>query len=373
MIRQILQHFQDHGIVDVMKKYPTKTVVLAIVALSKLQRAASVLEEGSEVPQLQIDRDLIRRLAHYSVYASAAYGWTMEAALRGRLHMGNLQALLKTTGIEPEDVIKSAWVSKTHRPAFFIVRDKKYRKIVLAIRGTLSPRDLLTDLCAVAETFETDCPGNHRAHQGMLKAARCVAKETADIIDAELRANPDFSLVLVGHSLGGGVASVLGTLWEGKYPDLTVFSYGSPCVGPTNARPTTCQNIFSIIAEGDPFSCLSLGHIANLSRAIAILCEDDELRNLINLQTDRSPDRMDINDLQWCSDTMKNLRSNLTNECLFPPGRTIIIKREYDSSVSMYEAPLSKFTELRLHGRMLDISRHVPSLYESLLKDYLSQ
>ena len=373
MIRSIIKQFKDHGVVDVFKQYPTKDVVMAIVALGRLQRASAYYDEQVKTTSPDIDPSLIQELAYYSLFANAAYGWTMEAAFGGRLHMGNLQTLLKKTCIEADDVVKAAWESKTHRPAYFIVRDRKHKKLVLAIRGTLSARDVLTDLCAAAETYETGCEGKHRAHHGMLQAARGVATETAVSIDAELAINPDYSLVLVGHSLGGGVAAVLGTLWESKYPDLVVYGYGSPCVGPIDARPTTCKNIVSVLGEGDPFSCLSLGHIADVSNALALLCEDDTLRNEILMRTDRSVDKMDDNDLQWCTETMTNVRVNLTGELMYPPGRTLFIKRELDNTISLLDVARSRFSSLRLHPRMLDLSKHVPSLYESLLQEIVTK
>lgn len=369
MIRKIIKQFKDHGVIDVFKEYPTKDIVVSIFALSKLQTATAYYEEKQATPGPEVDPELIQQLAHYSAYASAAYGWKMEVAFRGRLHMGNMQAMLKKTGVNADDVIDSEWESKTHRPAYFIVRDRKHKKIVLAIRGTLSARDVLTDLCAAAETFETGCKGKHRAHHGMLEAAKRVADATGETVSAALDANPDYSLVLVGHSLGGGVAAVLGTLWESRYPDLVVYGYGSPCVGPLDARPTTCSNIVSVLGDGDPFSCLSLGHIADLSKALAFLCEDDELRSLIRMRTDGTVEEMDLQDLRWCADTMQKLRESLTGELMYPPGRILFIKRGTDNSVILRDVSRSKFTDLRLHSRMLDVSRHVPILYESLLHD----
>lgn len=373
MIRTIIKQFKDHGVVDVFKEYPAKDVVMAIVALGKLQRASARHDEQVKAIRSHIDPILIEELAHYSLFANAAYGWTMEAAFGRRLHMGNLQTLLKKTGIEADDVVQAAWESKTHRPAYFIVRDRKHKRLVLAIRGTLSARDVLTDLCAAAETYETGCEGLHRAHHGMLQAARGVATETAASIDDELALNPDYSLVLVGHSLGGGVAAVLGTLWESKYPDLVVYGYGSPCVGPVDARPTTCEYIVSVLGEGDPFSCLSLGHIADVSNALASLCEDDKLRTEILIRTDKSVDKMDDDDVQWCAQTMGKLRESLTGERMYPPGRTLFIKREPDNSVSLLDVARSRFSDLRLHPRMLDLSKHVPSLYESLLQEIVAK
>lgn len=101
------------------------------------------------------------------------------------------------------------------------------KTIVLCIRGTLSAKDVLTDLCCTAEEFlsheeetlltqeekgnESEAKMfqksvrskyNYRAHQGMVNAARAVSKMTYDMIKSELDKDPEYKLVLVGHSLG---------------------------------------------------------------------------------------------------------------------------------------------------------------------------
>eukprot|EP00546_Thalassionema_frauenfeldii_P001250 CAMPEP_0178932860 /NCGR_PEP_ID=MMETSP0786-20121207/22894_1 /TAXON_ID=186022 /ORGANISM="Thalassionema frauenfeldii, Strain CCMP 1798" /LENGTH=267 /DNA_ID=CAMNT_0020610283 /DNA_START=264 /DNA_END=1067 /DNA_ORIENTATION=- len=265
----MITQLKEHGVVDIFRDHSKKDILFSLLALSKLQSAAAYYEDQKKNEGYNVNRKLLKRLAYYSVFANAAYGWTMEAATKGKLDRGNLKMLVRKTGIDEEHVVDAKWDSKTHRPAYFIVRDLKHKKIVLSIRGTFSARDVLTDLCASAETFETGHRGKHRAHQGMLEAAVSLAAETKDTVDQELRANPGYSLVLVGHSLGGGVAAVLGTMWERDYPNLQVYGYGSPCVSPEDARPTTCKNMIAVLGEGDPFSCLSLGHIANLSKALS--------------------------------------------------------------------------------------------------------
>jgi len=96
----------------------------------------------------------------------------------------------------------------------------------------------------------------------MLESARGVANETRSIISSQLAENPSYKLVIVGHSLGGGTAAVLGTLWKNTFPSLKVYAYGCPCVGPLGSDPTSNDSIVSVVGDGDPFSCLSLGHLA---------------------------------------------------------------------------------------------------------------
>lgn len=116
-IRTIISRFPDHGVVDVFKEYPARDVGVAILALSKLQTASLYYTEEHHFLSKQVnDPELLEKLAHYAVFAKAAYGWKYDLAFRGRIHLGDHQALLKQTGIDEENVIAAHWQSKTHRP-----------------------------------------------------------------------------------------------------------------------------------------------------------------------------------------------------------------------------------------------------------------
>lgn len=39
---------------------------------------------------------------------------------------------------------------------------------------------------------------------------------------------PEYGLMLTGHSLGAGVACLLGFKIRPKYPDLKVYAFGTP-------------------------------------------------------------------------------------------------------------------------------------------------
>lgn len=116
-VRKILMQFGDHGMVDVFKEYPPRDVVSAILALSRLQKASQYYAEEHQLVAKEFnDPELLEKLARYAVFAKAAYGWKMDLAMRGRLHLGDSQALLKETGINEEDVIVARWKARTHRP-----------------------------------------------------------------------------------------------------------------------------------------------------------------------------------------------------------------------------------------------------------------
>lgn len=243
---------------------------------------------------------------------------------------------------------------------------------MLSIRGTWSARDVLTDLCCTGEDFETPS-GTKHAHHGMLEAARGIAADVEEEVQTFLNTNKDYQLVIVGHSLGGGVAAVLGTLWEGVFPGVHVYAYGCPCVGLMDVEPTSSNSIVSVVGEGDPFSCLSLGHIADLSSAIAHLCKNESLRTAALIHSDSPVEQMDEQDLKWCHESMQEIRNQMTGNTMYPPGRILYISRhnlneDVDDVIALREMPPSYFHDLRLHSRMLDISRHVPTMYENYLQ-----
>lgn len=400
-IRKVIDSFPDQGIIDVFSLYPTKDLIGSILALSRLQRVVQYHYRRdntrndtrqdqtektftylwkSKTLDLHSERELLSDLAHYSSFAHAAYGWKFGLLLSGKFHLGDSRMLMRKTGVKRHDIIVTNWRSKTHLPAYFLVRDVERKTIVLSIRGTCSPRDILTDLCCSAEDFFIgEDPKSTlrtrykaRAHHGMLESARGVASQCRKLIATELAMHPGYELVLVGHSLGGAVAAILGTLWRDTFPGLKVYAFGCPCVGPLDAYPTVDNAIVSIVGENDPFSCLSLGHLADASAILARLCENQELRDSILNHTKDDVKTMDENSIAWCMETKKSLESLQTSEKLYPPGRILYIKgnlfRDIDE-VSLSEANREDlaFSQLKFHPRMFDLSLHIPHRYETLL------
>jgi len=425
-IRDILTSMEDHGIIDVFAKYPSQDVAASFYALYRLQHAAcqyeQMLLDQDEVQQSSLNKEpkdlhhVLEDLSHYVVYATAAYGWKMDLAFKGKLHMGNEQALMRKTWISKDDIVHLSLKSKTHLPVFFLVRDRKRKALVLCVRGTWSVRDILTDLCCTSEEYESPVspafllsvlawkarpPQRYCAHHGMLEAAMTVAIEMEDVVQAELEAlGPDYSLVLVGHSMGGGVVSLLATLWEERFKNMKTYLFGGPCVAPIDSHPTNNTNIINVISEGDPFRCLSLGHIADISSAVAHFCENPDLRRLVLSRSDEHLDEMCMSDLKFCHKTMERLRHDvMTNpNKMFPPGRLLHVNRSLKSSqkpnndnvgiddfvdkyvaveetdnLVIHEVGPSFFRELMLSPRMLDLSRHLPSLYEDTLQNLMEQ
>jgi hypothetical protein len=396
--------------------YTVKDIFWSIVAFSKLQHVLEFdnnedddADYETTIVQQQLDKSTsfdIDELAHYCSFANAAYGWK-GFAFCGKLQHpfgGNYRVLARSTGIDRSDIVTANWHSKANLPAYYIARDTKRKALVLSIRGSLSPRDILTDLCASCEDFfvedNTDIGEIYsnttklppplirgRAHKGMVDAARRIAGLTGRIITDELALNPDYTLIIVGHSLGGGVAAIITAMWHRRFHNrIRAIAYASPCTFPLNNTKVFDSTITSIVGSGDPFARFSLGHLADLTKTIAKLCQDKGLRDEI---LKRTTGKVDADDHIWCTNVMIFLRRLCDSEKLVPPGKILRLSGPLlevhqtisaagnksrgihagsDTTASLINVEPTRFNELKLHPRMFDVSLHIPLRYETLLR-----
>lgn len=69
-----------------------------------------------------------------------------------------------------------------------------------------------------------------QAHCGMMMTARNILQKlnSLRVLDRAKREFPDYKLVLTGHSLGAGAATVLSFLLYSQYPNLKCYAYSPP-------------------------------------------------------------------------------------------------------------------------------------------------
>ncbi|XP_059622372.1 diacylglycerol lipase-beta-like isoform X2 [Phlebotomus argentipes] len=188
-----------------------------------------------------------------------------------------------------EDVLYASFRNHVFELPFCVLADHSTKSIVLSIRGSFSFRDVFTDLTANCERFEAPgMPPDSVAHRGMVAGVEQLMKRLREtnIIERAFTTYPEYSLVLTGHSLGAGVAILLGAKLRPKYPDLRVYAFATPAGLLSREAARYTETYAFTVGVGDDFVMrLGVDSIENL-RAMIIetirACKLPKYRIMLN-------------------------------------------------------------------------------------------
>ncbi|KAL4900603.1 hypothetical protein BDW74DRAFT_170774 [Aspergillus multicolor] len=116
------------------------------------------------------------------------------------------------------------------------------KRIVVAFRGTYSIPNAIVDLSLYPQEYVPFTVGNNTdddtpdcidcwVHLGFMNAWRSTRTIILDTISALVDEYPDYTLTLVGHSLGGAVAALAGIEMQLRGWNPVVTTFGEPRVG----------------------------------------------------------------------------------------------------------------------------------------------
>ncbi|XP_058093980.1 uncharacterized protein LOC131240008 isoform X4 [Magnolia sinica] len=309
---------------------------LGLALLQRHRQSTNLCEELMEAPESQI-----REAVTFHPFAEAAYtgplldvgrnpilfpcAWLWRQGVltpwsRNRRPIlegdnwwrGHAAAFLKYVNLSPEALRRGRVYQAKREAAYFVVVLHHLRTVVIAVRGTETPEDLITDgLCRECPLLTEDVDGlinsehissdvrqsvlssfPHYGHSGIVEAARELfvqidgqvgdegdfSSGTTGFLSSLLGAGCEcqgYSVRIVGHSLGGAIATMLGLRLYRRYPNLHVYAYGTlPCVDFVIAE--ACSSFITSIVYNDEFSSrLSVSSILRLrAAAIAALSQD---------------------------------------------------------------------------------------------------
>ncbi|PBK73212.1 hypothetical protein ARMSODRAFT_720835 [Armillaria solidipes] len=321
-------------------------------------------------------------------------------------------------------------------PRFWVLTDHGRQQVVLVIRGTMSLNEIAVDLTCDPEDFapsrtttseqdETPIPGQftfptpsveppspkYQVHSGILRMAKAmgdVGKPVQIAVQEALHRNPGYDLVICGHSLGAGVAALLGLMWADVRTCLTVRSSGLPvkrrvsvyCFAPPATTDVPLAKlsenlIVSFVYSHDIVSRLSIGTVKDLRNAAMWLCDANVAGGALRESgyaavTERAnkwkAGMGSQDDPDWFIAMRKTLEANMQQpKKMFPPGRLLWALRDSDlHPTHRSEESSSGPDKLRLF-EVLDVeksfsqilfakdmlSAHLPHKYDSVLHDLL--
>ncbi|GCB63791.1 hypothetical protein scyTo_0007438 [Scyliorhinus torazame] len=406
----------------------------------KSEQSQDLEEVACTIPQPQpvaeeLDIEL-ENSAHYMQYAVAAYGWPLyifshpctglcklsrncmccrsqfpEQDIVGGDQLGcNFNSMLQTTGLQYRDFIHVSFHNKIYEIPFFVALDHKKEAVVVAVRGTLSLEDALTDLSAEHETLLVDgVTGESLAHKGILQAACYIHKKLIKegILNQAFEVVPEYKLVITGHSLGAGAASILAILLRRSFPELRCYAFSPPGGLLSKCLADYSKGfIISVVLGKDLIPRLSLGNVEDLKRRILkIVAQSNRPKYQILLRgcwyevfggdPDNFPSELDDRQQKQLTQPLlaeQNLMghrsasyTSIADESpsdspfhgpqLFLPGKIIYIVKEPSTgsfcfSQAKYHASwsdASSFSNILISPRM--ITDHMPDLLFDLLKD----
>ncbi|XP_060224068.1 diacylglycerol lipase-beta isoform X1 [Meriones unguiculatus] len=233
---------------------------------------------------------------HYMPFAAAAYGWplyiyrnpftglcriggdccrsreTEYDAVEGDQHNCHFSSILRTTGLQYRDFIHISFHDKVYELPFIVVLDHRKEAVVVAIRGTMSLQDVLTDLSAESENLELDAEiQDSVAHKGIAQAARYIYRRLINdgILSQAFSVAPEYRLVLVGHSLGAGAAALLAIMLRGAYPQVRAYAFSPPRGLLSKPLHEYSKNfIVSLVLGMDVIPRLSVTNMEDLKRRL---------------------------------------------------------------------------------------------------------
>ncbi|XP_003496355.1 diacylglycerol lipase-beta isoform X1 [Cricetulus griseus] len=368
---------------------------------------------------------------HYMPFAAAAYGWplyiyrnpftglcriggdccrsreTEYDAVEEDQHNCHFASILKTTGLQYRDFIHISFHDKVYELPFIVVLDHRKEAVVVAVRGTMSVQDVLTDLSAESENLELDIElQDCVAHKGIAQAARYVYHRLVNdgILSQAFSVAPEYRLVLVGHSLGAGAAALLAIMLRRTYPQVRAYAFSPPRGLLSKSLYEYSKDfIVSLILGMDVIPRLSVTNMEDLKRRILRVianCNKPKYKILLHGcwyglfggSPDNSPTELDESNQRALTQPLLGEQSLLTRcspgyspsdspldsptkyPTLYPPGRIIHLEEESGSgrfgccSAARYRARWAheaEFGKILIGPKML--TDHLPNILNQAL------
>ncbi|KAJ3225469.1 hypothetical protein HK099_006742 [Clydaea vesicula] len=374
------------------------------------------------------DQSLIKNIDRYIKFSTGAYGRHFLRILGiGKIREleteGAETILLHKNNTHTSTSSESGFESPRIKPVnSFICLDHEMNCLVLTFRGTLGLSDILVDLMCTYDDLVINNE-TYKVHAGMLRAAKSIAFSGVffSIVRDTLIKYPNYGLILNGHSLGAGVASLLALIWSEKLPENTnnftphitssksklppgrpihCYAYGVPCVASYELSLYSSGLITSVINGDDLVSTISIGLVRDL-KAVSLHLLDEKNKGLSEkiigktlgfaMLDEKKEEDLEIllEQDEWFWKIMQELRNkSMSSLKLYPPGEVYwcsvangvaivekesnkLEKRVYTKRVQMHKCVdvREMFSEPRFSKRM--ITDHSPGSYEETISSLL--
>ncbi|CAF0732404.1 unnamed protein product [Brachionus calyciflorus] len=183
----------------------------------------------------------------------------------------HLRAFKFLSKIKECDLIYGNFENDLFFVPFCVLVDHFKKTVVITIRGTLSLRDVITDITAECGYFDIDDLTQQPCHIGILNTADNILNKikSMNLLEKAFDKNPGYQLVVTGHSLGAGTAVILSLKLKKDYPNVRCIAYSPPGgLVSTSLADYTKSFVMSVVLGDDIVPRLSLRSVHNLKADI---------------------------------------------------------------------------------------------------------
>ena len=346
----------------------------------------------------RVDQDVVEEVAYYMRYAFAAYGWMLfvwahpgsgvaklccgdscrmytdcMSCSQGppdlkRAKYLNREAILKTSCLDPGDILHVQLEGGGRQVLpYFIGLDHQKRKLVIAIRGSMSFDDVVCDLkfdpIGIDDWLSSATPSppgpsrmdpknptTNLAHRGIYEAAKATMASIAatGVLEKHLRIHQGYDILVCGHSLGAGCAFLVGMYLKQSHPTVRCIAYSVPggLVSPDLAATSIDWCISTVCGkEWIPRLTLStIEHVRDDMVHLGIYCKMSKTKLILSWMTGYlwadedifyTDDTLPEENAQWLKSYQKSvnepkgrsLRDSMLPAFDFqPPGRILYLR-----------------------------------------------
>lgn len=243
------------------------------------------LQEREAVREAKARRDEILKAAKVEGKEALKAAQLRLESAAGRGEFALVCAGIPVDGVEVilfnEEEIPSP--GEPHVPGHMVAIDHTKGCVVVAFRGSSCLRDWLLDLDWGPEPLSLGGKKGF-AHCGMLRAAEKLHDPLADAVESALGRLPgQRRVIVVGHSLGAGVGSLLTALWRENFrlpfAEVRCLAFGCPQVLDSGLAISLREHVTSIIHGEDCVPCLGVATCLDLRSALILLASRDAHRS----------------------------------------------------------------------------------------------
>ena len=238
-----------------------------------------------------IDIDRVERLNEYLDLARVSYADSVD----------DIQESLENH-VRPCELLYAEVNSEPGKPANYVAiprdqsKSSSHLEVIIGVRGTKSLADAITDL--ICEDVEYR---GGKAHSFIVNSGKFIAKQHTKMLEdlLEHSGKSKLKVTLVGHSLGGGAASIAGFEFrDNEKFDVQVIGFGSPAlVSQDLATKADFITTVRTSQDGDYLNILFVNVPAHLNPFLQVVNDSDMVPRMSGISVANL--LMDVMQFDW--------------------------------------------------------------------------